>query len=100
MNEKKYRKRLDFQQQAVSRQSKQIEDLKSQVEKLKLECQRKDEIINSVAPLKEELAKNVEDTKRYKEEYKKLIDELRKMKKIINQEVYRGRWKIIKFFIK
>lgn len=100
MNEKNYKKRLDFQQQMISRQSKQIEDLKLQVEKLKLECQKKDEVINSVAPLREELKKEVAEIKKYKMRYKKLIEELRKMKKIINQNLYKGRWWLIKWLLK
>lgn len=100
MSEKSYKKRFEFQQKIVSRQSEQIEDLKSQIVKLKLELKEKDEIISSVTPLKEELAKEVSDIKGYKKEYKKLIDELRKMKEILNKTVYRGRWWLIKFLLK
>lgn len=100
MNEKRYKRKFEFQKNVVSRQSEQIEALKSQVEKLKLEIKEKDEIINSVAPLKNELSQNVAEIKEYKEQYRALIDELRKMKKIINQEVYKGRWWFIKFLIK
>lgn len=100
MNEKKYEKKLDFQQKIISRQSEQIEDLKLQNEKLRLKLQEKDELINSIAFMREELAQNVSEIKRHKEEYKKLIDEVRKMKEIINQTVYKGRWRIIKFLLK
>lgn len=100
MNEKTYKKRLDFQQKMISRQSEQIELLKSQVEKLKLELKEKDKIIDSVTPLKNELIRNIEDAKKYKKESKKLIQELRKMKDIVNQEVYGGRWKLIKYLIR
>ena len=100
MNEKNYKKRLEFQQNMISRQSKQIEDLKSENEKLKLELQEKDKIINSVAHLRDELTKNVAESKKYKEEFKELVQELRKMKEIMNQTVFRGRWKLIKFLLK
>lgn len=100
MNEKSYKKRLDFQQNMISRQSEQIEDLKSQIEKLKLELKEKDEIINSVTPLKNELAKEVSEVKEYKKSYKELIQELRKMKDIMNQEVYKGRWWLVRLLIK
>lgn len=100
MNEKKYEKRLEFQKKMISRQSEQIDGLKSEIEKLKLECQKKDEIINSVSSLRSELVKDAEDVKQYKEEYRKLINELKNMKKILNQEVYKGRWWLIKFLIK
>ena len=100
MNEKSYKKRLDFQQSMISRQLKQIEDLKLQNENLKLECKKKDEIINSIAPLREELAKNVEKVKKHKKELKELINELRKMKDIINRTVYKGRWWLIKILLR
>lgn len=100
MNEKGYKKRLDFQQKMISRQSEQIEDLKLQNEKLKLELQEKDNIIASVEPMRKELAKNVSESKRYKEEFKALVQEVRKMKDIVNKDVYKGRWKIVKFLIR
>jgi hypothetical protein len=97
MNEKK---RLEFQQKLIQRQSEQIEDLKLQVENLKLEIEEKDKIISSVSSLRNELTENVKESKKYKEEYIKLIQELRKMKEIVNQEVYKGRWWLVRFLIK
>ena len=100
MNEKSYKKRLDFQQNMITRQSKQVEDLKLQNEKLKLELQEKDKIINSVGQLRDELTEHVAESKKYKEEFRELVQELRKMKKIMNKEVYNNRWWLIKFLIK
>lgn len=100
MNEKNYKKRLDFQNQMISRQSQQIDILKSKVEKLEQKLKEKDGIINSVAPLRNELNENIKATKKYKEEYKKLIKELKQMKGIVNQEVYKNRWWLIKYLIK
>lgn len=97
MNEKK---RLKFQNKIITRQSEQIESLKIENEKLKLELQKKDEIINSIAPMRNELIQNISDVKGYKKEYKKLIDELRKMKKILNMTIYKGRWFLVKLLIK
>lgn len=97
MNEKK---RIKFQNDIISRQSKQIESLKLEIEKFKLELQKKDEIINSITPMRNELIKSISDLKKYKDKYKELIDELRKMKEILNQEVYKNRWKLIKFLLK
>ena len=74
--------------------------LNSQIDKLKLECEEKDRIIHSVSSLKDDLAQNVSEVKKYKEEYKKLITELRKMKAVMNQEVFKGKWRLIKLLIK
>lgn len=99
-NKNKYEKRLAFQQKMINRQSEQIEKLKSEIEKLTLECQEKDELINSVTPLREELQQNVNTTKKYKEQYKTLIQELKDMKKILNKEVYKNRWWLVKWLLK
>lgn len=100
MNEKGYKRRLEFQQKMILKQSRQIESLKSQNEKLKLELQEKNDVINSVALLKDELIRNIDDVKRYKEEYRELIKELRKMKETIDKDVYKGRWRLIKHLMK
>ena len=100
MNEKKYEKKVEFQQKVISRQAKQIEELELQIRNLRLEIEEKNKIINSTASLRDEMAKNVEEVKGYKKQYKELIDELRMMKDGINKEVYKGRWKLVKFLIK
>lgn len=102
MNEKKKKtqKRLKFQEKMIARQSEKIESLTSQIEALKLECKRKDEVINSVAPLKEELTNNINEIKEYKREYGELVGDLRKMKTVMNQTVFKGRWRLIKFLMK
>lgn len=100
MNEKNYKKRLEFQQKMISRQSQQIKDLELQNQRLKLEIEDKNKIIDSVSSLREELSQNVEEVKKRKKEFEELISELKKMKDIINQEVYKNRWKLIRFLIK
>ena len=100
MNEKAYKKRLDFQQKVISRQSEQIDELKSEIEKLGQKLKEKDDLINSVEPMRIEMIENIEEHRRLKKEYKDLIQELKKMKEVINTTVYKGRWRIIKFLIK
>lgn len=95
MNEKKnkYEKRLRFQQKMISR-------LLEENEKLKLELNEKCAIINSVTPLRNELTDNVNEVKKCKKQYKKLIQELKIMKSIFNKEVYKNRWWLIKLLLK
>lgn len=100
MNEKNYKKRLDFQQKTILNKSEEIKSLKLEIEKLKLELQEKDGLINSVASLRDELSQNVSKIKESKEEYRKLINELQKMKEIMNKEVFKGRWWLIKLLLK
>ena len=87
MNEKRYEKRLETQSKMIARQSEQIEDLESQNRELKLEIEEKNKVINSVEFLRKELEDNVAQSKKYKEESKELVQELRKMKEIVNQTV-------------
>ena len=100
MNEKKYEKRLEFQQKIISRQSEQIDSLKSEIEGLKLKLNEKDEIINSVEPMRREMTEVIKEQKNLKEQYKALIQELKMMKSIVNEEVYRKRWWLIRLFLK
>lgn len=100
MNEKKYKKKYELQKKLILRQSEQINALKLQIEALNAELKEKDEIINSTYSFRNELKKKIDDVEKYKEEYVKLIKELRKMKEIINQEVYKGKWKLVRFLIK
>lgn len=100
MIEKNYKKKFEFQKKLISRQSEQIESLKLQVEKLELENEEKDKIINSVSFLRDELSRNISEVKIHEKEYKELIAELRKMKETMNKTVYKGRWNLIKFLIK
>lgn len=100
MNEKNYKKRLDFQEKLLSKKTEEIESLKLENERLKLIIEEKEEVINSVSFLKDELTKNVDEIKAYKKQYESLVKELKDMKKIMNQEVFKGRWKLIRFLIK
>ena len=68
MNEKKYKKRLEFQQKIISRQSEQIDSLKLKIEKLENELIEKDKIINSVEPMRKEMTENLKEQKRLKNE--------------------------------
>lgn len=84
----------------ISRQSEQIESLKLEIEKFKQKLKEKDEIINAVEPTRKEMAESIKEHQRLKKEYKDLVEELRKMKEIMNMTVYKGRWKLIRFLIK
>ena len=95
-----YQRDYEFQKKLNERQSKEIESLKSQIDELTSLCKEKDEIIYSVNSLRSELTENVREIKEKKKEYDELNNELKLMKKVMNQEVFRGRWKLVKFLIK
>lgn len=96
----KYEKRFRFQQKMISRQSEQIDTLKSKIEKLENELIEKDKVISSIEPMRKEMAENLKEQKRLKKEYKKLIQELKTMKGIVDKELYKGRWWLIRLLLK
>lgn len=100
MSEKNLKKRLEFQQKMISRQSEQIDGLKSKIAELELTIEKKDELIKSVDYLRKELADNINEIKQKKNEYEKLIKELKDMKNIMNKEVYKNRWNLVRLLIK
>ena len=99
-DKKKYERNIEFQRNIIIKQSEKIKELESRIAELELKCEEKDREIMSVSILKEELTKNVEEIKEYRECYMTLLNEIRKMKDTINKEVYKGKWSIIKFLIK
>lgn len=100
MSAKKYEKKIELQEKLILKQSEQIKSLKLEVNDLRLKCEEKDNLINSTSSLRNELIENVSKIKKHEEEYKELNEELRKMKEIINQTVYKGKWWLVKFLIK
>lgn len=97
-----YKKRYEFQKKINTRQSEEIESLKSQIDALVDICDEKDKMIESVNFLRTELTDNVDDIKKKKKEYEQLIKDLKKMKEIMNQAMFGSEWKwrLIRFLIK
>lgn len=100
MNEKSYKKRLDIQQKIISNKMEEIDFLNSEIDRLKQELKEKDEIIASVELMRKEMAESVDEHKRLNNEYRSLIQEVRKMKSALNKEVFKNRWWIVKLLIK
>ena len=100
MNEKNYKKRLEFQQKVISKKSEEIESLNAEIIKLRLQIEEKDNVINSIEPMRNELSQNIAEIKKGKEKYKKLIGEVKMMKSIMNKEVFKNRWWLIKLLLK
>lgn len=95
-----YKKRYEFQKKINLRQSEEIESLKAQIDELISLCEEKDEEIHSVDSLRVELTENVNEIKKYKKQYKSLIEDLKKMRKVMNQAFFGNKWSFIRFLIK
>ena len=96
----KDKKRDDLRDQIIQRKNNEIELLKDKISELEIEIEKKDELVKSVDPLRKELLETTNDLKAKKDEYNKIISELKEMKKIMNEEVFKGRWNLIKLLMK
>ena len=102
MNKKyvKKKQKNDLKYQIIKRQINEIDSFKRTIYELESGCREKDEIINSINVLRDDLLSTIDDLKAKGEKYDKLIAELKEMKKVMNQTVFKGRWKIIRLLLK
>ena len=99
MNTKKNRK-SNMKSRIIKRQIDEIDSLKKKIADLEIDCKDKDEIIKSIDTLRIDFKETIDDIKRKGEAYDKLIDELTEMKKVMNEEVFKGRWNLVRLLIK
>ena len=97
---KQKNKRDDFNKRIIQKKTSEIESLKEKISELQISCDEKDELINSIDSFRSELKTIIEDLKKKSEEYEELNSDLRQMRKVFNQEVFRGRWRIIKWLMR
>lgn len=96
----KYKRRSDFKDKIIERKTDEIESLKKLVSNLQIACEEKDEIINAVEVFHKNLNEVIKDLRESKKEYDALSKELFEMRKVLNQTVFKGRWKLIKWLLK
>jgi chromosome segregation ATPase len=97
---KKTNKKSDFKNQIINRQIDEIEHLKQKISKLEIDCKEKDSLINSVDSIRSDLTSVVSKLKEQSQQYDGLIAELYQMKTVMNQTVFKGRWKLIRLLLK
>lgn len=97
---KKRNRKSNVQSRIIERQTNEIEVLKNKVSKLEIDCKDKDDIINSIDSLRVEMNDVVESMRSKVEVYDKLIGELTEMKKIMNKEVFKGRWNLVRLLLR
>lgn len=100
MNTGKRNRKSNIKSRIIERQTNEIESLKKRISELEIDCDEKDELISSIDSLRVEMEQIVEDIKSKGEVYDKLVGELTEMKKIMNEDVFKGRWNIIRFLLK
>lgn len=90
----------EFKDKIIERKNNEIESLKELISNLQIACEEKDGIINAVDGFHKELNKIIDELKESKKEYDSISKELFEMRKVMNQTVFKGRWKIIKWLLK
>ena len=98
-SKKKHRKQ-DVKSRIIERQTNEIESLKKQIYDLEIDCDKKDRLINSIDSLRVEFDEAIQNIRSKGEAYDALIEELNEMKKIMNEEVFRGKWNIIRLLMR
>lgn len=104
-------RKSELKDKTIARQAKEIEALKIEVSKLKSACDDKDRIIaekenegaefaETIEHLRGELKENIDELKMKSREYDDNLAEIKMMKKVFNEELFNGRWNLIKFLVK
>lgn len=96
----RYEKKYETQKKIVLRQLDEIEKLKSSISELEIDSEKRIELIDSITDIRTELYEVIDDLSEKREEYTRLIEDLRQMKMVMNQTVFKGKWKLIKLLLR
>lgn len=100
---KKRNKRVgmsDLKSKIIKRQADDIESLKKEISELEIDGAKKDELIGSIDSLQDDFREVIDGLKKKSDEYDRLIGELMEMRKIMDKEVFKGRWNIVRLLLK
>lgn len=95
-----YEKKYETQKKIVLRQLDEIEKLKSSISELEIDSEKRTELIDSITDIRTELYEVIDDLSERREEYTRLIEDLRQMKMVMNQTVFKGKWRLIKLLLR
>ncbi len=96
----RYKKKYETQKKIVLRQLDEIEKLKSSISELEIDSEKRTELIDSITDIRTELYEAIDDLSEKREEYTRLIEDLRQMKMVMNQTVFKGKWRLIKLLLR
>ena len=94
------KKKYETQKKIVLRQLDEIEKLKSSISELEIDSEKRTELIDSITDIRTELYEVIDDLSERREEYTRLIEDLRQMKVVMNQTVFKGKWRLIKLLLR
>ena len=96
----RYEKKYETQKKIVLRQLDEIEKLKSSISQLEIDSEKRTELIDSITDIRTELYEVIDDLSERRKEYTRLIEDLRQMKVVMNQTVFKGKWRLIKLLLR
>lgn len=96
----RYEKKYETQKKIVLRQLDEIEKLKYSISELEIDSEKRTELIDSITDIRTELYEVIDDLSERREEYTRLIEDLRQMKMVMNQTVFKGKWRLIKLLLR
>lgn len=96
----RYEKKYETQKKIVLRQLDEIEKLKSSISELEIDSEKRTELIDSITDIRTELYEVIDDLSERREEYTRLIEDLRQMKMVMNQTVFKSKWRLIKLLLR
>lgn len=96
----RYEKKYETQKKIVLRQLDEIEKLKSSISKLEIDSEKRTELIDSITDIRTELYEVIDDLSERREEYTRLIEDLKQMKMVMNQTVFKGKWRLVKLLLR
>ena len=96
----RYEKKYETQKKIVLRQLDEIEKLKSSISELEIDSEKRTELIDSITDIRTELYEVIDNLSERREEYTRLIEDLRQMKIVMNQTVFKGKWRLIKLLLR
>lgn len=96
----RYEKKYETQKKIVLRQLDEIEKLKSSISELEIDSEKCTELIDSITDIRTELYEVIDDLSERRKEYTRLIEDLRQMKMVMNQTVFKGKWRLIKLLLR
>ena len=104
-------RKSELKDKTIARQAKEIETLKAEVSKLKSACDDKDKIIAEkenegaefaaiIESLRSELKENIDELKSKSKEYDENLAEIKMMKNVFNEELFKGKWNLVRLLVK
>lgn len=96
----RYEKKYETQKKIVLRQLDEIEKLKSSISELEIDSEKRTELIDSITDIRTELYEVIDDLSERREEYTRLIEDLKQMKMVMNQTVFKGKWRLVRLLLR